>query len=488
MLLIFFLISFNYNLLRAAKDALVITAPSSGAEVLPFIKVWAILPCAVLMTFIFTRLSNKLSKERVFYAMMTIFIGFFIVFTFILYPLKDYLHPNELADTLESYLPRGCKGFIAIFRNWTYTAFYIMSEMWSTMIMSVLFWGFANDVTSVKDAKRFYGLLGISCNSSGIVAGLVASCLSQNIHFDTTISFGTTAWDQSVLYLNSFIILSGVGCMALFRYLHSQGFGYRTTSADNKQPSSVKMGLRKNFAYLTKSKYLISIAVIVVMYNIAINLLEVVWKDQVKVLYPNPGEFSAYMGQVLTAIGVLATFTSIFLSGNLIRRYSWTSIAMISPVIIITTGLGFFLFLLLKDTGLSGFAALFGSTPLAMGVFFGTLQNCFSRASKYTLFDATKEISFVPLSEECKLKGKAAIDGVGSRLGKSGGALIHQTLLMSFGTISASTPYVGGLLIFVIGAWMWAVRSLGFNFKALTENQEVITLSEEAPIQTPAPT
>jgi ATP:ADP antiporter, AAA family len=487
MLLIFFLITFNYNVLRAAKDALVVTAPSSGAEALPFIKVWAILPAAFLMTFLFTRVSNRLSKERVFYAMICIFLTFFFIFTFFLYPFRDHLHPTELADRLQNLLPIGCKGLIAVFRNWTFTSFYIMAEMWSTMIMTVLFWGFANDVTSVKDAKRFYGLLGISCNGSGIVAGLATSWLSTNISFNTSIPFGNTAWDQSVLYLNSLLIVSGVICMFLFKYLHSQGLGYQPSKSKNA-PSPIKMGLRKNFSYLAKSKYLIGIAAIVVTYNIGINLLEVVWKDQVKALYPNPNEFNAYMGHVLTAIGVLATFTSIFLSGNLIRRYSWTSIAMISPIIIATTGIGFFLFLLFKDTGLTGLAAFFGSTPLAIGVFFGTLQNCFSRASKYTLFDATKELSFVPLSEECKLKGKAAIDGVGSRLGKSGGSLIHQTLLISFGTMSLSTPYIGVILVFVIGGWMWAVRSLGARFQELTETQEVITVPEEdTPPHTPVP-
>ena len=38
MLLIFFLVGFNYTLLRGTKDALVVTAPSSGAEALPFFK------------------------------------------------------------------------------------------------------------------------------------------------------------------------------------------------------------------------------------------------------------------------------------------------------------------------------------------------------------------------------------------------------------------------------------------------------------------
>src|ERR1700704_4048044 len=80
LLLIFFLVGFNYSLLRATKDALVITAPSSGAEALPFLKVWAIVPMALVFTFIFTRVSNRLSREKAFYVMMSIFISFFLLF------------------------------------------------------------------------------------------------------------------------------------------------------------------------------------------------------------------------------------------------------------------------------------------------------------------------------------------------------------------------------------------------------------------------
>src|ERR1700722_1719510 len=154
LLVIFFLVGFNYSILRATKDALVVTARSSGAEALPFLKVWAILPMAFLFTFIFTRVSNRLSRERIFYAMMSIFIVFFLIFTFVLYPFRESLHPHELADRMQSHLPIGFKGLIAVFRNWTFTAFYVMSEMWSTIIMTVLCWGFVNDTTTVKDAKR----------------------------------------------------------------------------------------------------------------------------------------------------------------------------------------------------------------------------------------------------------------------------------------------------------------------------------------------
>lgn len=486
MLLIFFLVGFNYSILRSTKDTLVVTAPWSGAEALPFLKVWAVVPMAFLFTFWFTRVSNKFSRENVFYVMMSIFLAFFLVFTFLLYPFQDTLHPHQLSDKIQSYLPVGFKGMIAIFRNWTYTAYYVMAEMWSTIIMTVLAWGFANEVTSVKDAKRYYGLLGISINCSSIFAGEVAASFSRHV-FDPSLPFGTDAYGQSLFMLNCIIIVAGAACMTLFRYIHNQGHGYNCQDyIAQKEEQPIKMGMRKNFRFLAKSKYLICIAVIVVMYNITINLVEVVWKDQVKQLYPNPSEFNAYMGNVITWIGVLATLTSIFM-GVLIRKVSWTKSAMISPLILLVTSIGFFSFLLFKDTGLSLVAGLFGATPLVMSVFFGSLQNCLARASKYTLFDATKELAFIPLSKESKLKGKAAIDGVGSRIGKSGGSIIHQGLLMCFGTVALSTPYVALLLTGAIGAWMVAVKALGKRFNDLVSHHEMLKISEEDKTPPPEP-
>ena len=37
-------------------------------------------------------------------------------------------------------------GPIAILRNWTFCLFYVMAELWGSVVVSLLFWGFANQV------------------------------------------------------------------------------------------------------------------------------------------------------------------------------------------------------------------------------------------------------------------------------------------------------------------------------------------------------
>lgn len=490
LLIIYSLICFNYSILRAAKDALVITAPSSGAEALPFIKVWAILPMAILFTFIFTKLSNRFNIVKVFYSMMGIFLSFFFIFAFVLYPNQDLLHPHDLANNLERILPSGFKGLITIFRNWTFTLFYVMSELWGTMIMTVLFWGFANEITSVKDAKRFYAILGVGANVASIFSGQISILLSKG---SLNFLFGSInpldSWGHCLKLIITVVVSVGVVITILFRWYNKNVLNnvFSKSNAESTVGSKpkIKMSLRKNFSYLAKSKYLICIAVIVLTYNISMNMIEIVWKDQIKQLYPDPTRYNVYMGQVLTWMGVISTFVALFIAGNLIRKSGWTFTALVTPTIVLITGVLFFSFILFKDTSLASVGMIMGASPLILSVFFGGLQNCLSRACKYTVFDTTKEMAFIPLSAECKLKGKAAIDGVGSRLGKSGGSVFHQFLLMLFGSVSASTPYIAAILLVVIFAWITATFSLGKRFqKASTlaleaeDQQEVTSLNE----------
>ena len=96
MFLMFFCISFNYTILRDTKDTLLVTAPGSGAEAIPFVKVWLVVPCAVLFMLIYAKLSNTLSKQKLFYAVTVPFLIFFALFATVLYPNRDLLTPYRM--------------------------------------------------------------------------------------------------------------------------------------------------------------------------------------------------------------------------------------------------------------------------------------------------------------------------------------------------------------------------------------------------------
>ena len=103
------------------------------------------------------------------------------------------------------------------------------------------------------------------------------------------------------------------------------------------------------------------------------------------------------------------------------------------------TGLMFFALNIFAPT-FAPLAAVLGTTPLMLAVLVGAAQNILSKSSKYSLFDPCKEMAYIPLDQESKTKGKAAIEVVGNPLGKGGGAMIQQILIFAVGSLAASTP------------------------------------------------
>ncbi len=476
MFIMLFFVCFNYTVLRNLKDTIVITAKNSGAEVIPFIKVWVMLPAAIIATMLFTYLTNHFKRSSVFYIVICSFITYYCLFAFCIYPIHEQLNADRLADFLQTCLPTGFKGFITMARNWPFTMFYVISELWSTMVLTVLFWGFANEITRMSEATRFYSTLSISSNFASIVAGQVAVLLTTNV-FNPNLFFGCDAWSQTLDKLTLLLLFCGIGILVTFRWmkknvLHDPVYMPEKPKLAKNEPKQKKLTFKESISYVTHSKYFLCIAALVVSYNLVIHMVEIIWKDRLRELYPNPNDYNVFTNNLTSAMGIISTTAALVMVG-IIRKFGWTKTALITPIVLLLTTIAFFT-CLLADTSLSPFVSiLLGTTPLALAVFLGAIQNCFTKAAKYSLFDTTKEMVFIPIDPEHKLKGKAAIDGIGSRLGKSGGSLVHQGLLIIFGTLTSSTPYVAAILLGVIVLWIGAVRILGKEFAKKTEGMNL---------------
>jgi AAA family ATP:ADP antiporter len=472
MFFLFFFINFNYTILRDTKDALIVTAPGSGAEAIPFLKVWGVLPLAIIFMIVYSKLSNIFSKQKLFYTTIAFFIAYFAIFALFLYPNRDILHPTVAADQFQAFLPEGFKGLIALFRNWTYALFYVMSELWGSVAISLLFWGFANDTTKISESKRFYALFGLGANVAMLFSG-PAIIYFSNIRSQLPID--VDAWGVTLNYMVSMVFLSGLIIMGIYWWINKNVLSdtrfYNPAEMQRVKKEKPKMSLKESFLYLVRSKYILCLAILVIGYGIAINLVEVTWKGQLKLQYPNPNDYQTFMGYFSTITGTATILMMLFVGGNVIRRFGWKTGALITPVVLLITGVGFFSFVIFRDY-LTAFIAMLGTTPLMLAVTFGTAQNVMSKSSKYSLFDPTKEMAYIPLDQESKVKGKAAIDVVGARLGKSGGSLVQQGLIIACGSLGAITPYVAGILFFIIFAWIYSANALSKQFQKLNAEKE----------------
>ena len=459
-----FFISFTYGVLTTMKDAFVVTAKGSGAEVIPVLKGWVVLPVALGATLLYSKLTNIFSRSTLFYGIIIFFVSFVCLYGFVLYPNIDALSPHASADWLLSKVGQENSHWVSIYRNWIPSVFFVLAELWGQIVIFLLFWGFVNHICNFNEAKRCYNLFIAGGDMAQIFTGPLVIYFTRK-YMGADFGMALESLVLCVLFFGAMIILLH---WWLNRTVLKDQRLYQPENQSIALEEKTKLSLIDSLKFIFRSKYLRSIAIMVVAYGLTINLTEVTWKANLKLAYPETGAYQAFMATVSSSVGVCSLIISIFLSGFIIRRLGWHFCAQIPPIVIGATSLTFLL-LFSNQEWIAPLTSLFGFTPLMLIVLFGAFQNISTKVMKYAFFDATKEMSYIPLDQESKVKGKAAIDVIGSRLGKSGAAWIQILLIQIAGTgsVLSITNFLIPLIAFTIVFWILSVRSLNREFKLL---------------------
>lgn len=471
-----FFVLFNYTVLRNTKDALVVT--SVGPEVIPFLKGIVIMPIAILFVTLYAKLSNVLKRESLFYGGIWFFLIFFLIFALLLYPNRDVLHPSpETIHHLKTTFPN-FQHFFSILEVWTLSLFYIFSELWGTIILGLLFWQFANQITRTSEAKRFYSMFGFLGHCALIAAGLSVKyyCSIQR----SVTGEKTNACGEYLNALTLSVVFSGIMIILIYRWMQKNIltntlYYDETSSKARSNDQKPKYTVLQSFKHVLTSKYIGLIAILVLGYGICNNLAGLIWKKQLKLQYPNPIEYGEFMGNFSIATG-FATVTLIFFFKGIIAKFGWFRGAIITPFVLATTGALFFSFILFKDSLAIFTTHLLGVTPLMMAVLIGSLQQVLSKCSKYSMFDPTKEMAYIPLDDELKIKGKAAVDVIGHSFSKASGGYISGGLLIltAASDLLFVAPYMIGIFTIVLIIWFAAVFHLNTMYNNLVMQEEKI--------------
>lgn len=418
----------------------------------------------LLLIFAYMKVGRLFSAYGRFNLVIIYYLIIIGVCYYLFIPNLEILRLDGLADALQRHIP-SMKHLWETIRFWPLSIFYVHADAWTSIVLTVAFWSLANEITTFNDAQRIYSYIAAAGSAFGsISAGVILKkFLGKNPDKGLLIFLALTA---IVVFVYNLTFKNISGELKKSNVNNNQ---------DKQKAKKRKLSLWESIRIILKSKHLASIACIVVGFNIFINLFENIWKDQVcryakvcgdGVLTEVYGDHSMYIGLMVIIFGILAPF---------IKRKGWKFTASVTPIVALIATVTFCAFLygyaiqahFVNDTPLNHANDLLGLT-----VFFGLLNVVAVKGSKYVLFDTTKEQAYIPLNEEERTDGKAAIDGVGSRLGKGIGGFIMSCpfigLIHICGSISNSTTYICVFIFMILALWLVAVKNLDTSIKQKT--------------------
>jgi ATP/ADP translocase len=332
-----------------------------------------------------------------------------------------------------------------------------------------MFWQFANNIFDTSKAKRFYPILGMVGNFGLIFAGNVLVFFSSaRGTVDSYLLMEVDLQYQSELVLKpiiSIIVLMGVVSMLLFRLINYRILNDGVLKADFKSvriDAKTSLSLRDSIRLILTSKYIGHIALLIICYGLLINIAEGPWKAKVRELNPNTLDYIHFMGKFNIWMGI-SCVTFMLVGSNVIRTFSWFTSALLTPIMLSITGFMFFIFVIFSQDinfGIKDF------NPIYAAVIIGAVQNILSKSTKYSLFDSTKEMAYIPLSLELRTKGKAAVEVIGTKFGKSLGAFIQSAIFIVLPTATFDSIVIYLLTIFVIIVilWFWDIVQLNKEY------------------------
>lgn len=448
------LLNVNYSLLRSARNALVVTDLGKGASSIPFFELCGTMPGAVLMVFLLTRMLNRFSIHKVFLITLTTFSGFFLFFAVGIYP-SLHLWTETLANW--TYLP-GNSWLSVLLPQVFSMLFFVMAELWKIALLTVLFWGLVNQYIPLKDAKKWYAPLMLGGSIGTMLAGPLTN-------FCTSHAVSAGSWPHSLTMMMLALSLLSIAIAWLYTKLWKHFAGPKKELI-REEP----MSMWDSICLCMKSKYLLLLAWLTIADYIAYTLGEVIFLDVLKQRFPNPIDYCNYNGKLSFYTGLLTAISALVITPLLMRKCKWVVATLVTPVCLLLTESAFFLTLWTgKEAG-----------RLELLVFLGTIFFCIVRAAKSTLFDTSKEISFLFLPPLEKMQSKLVIDGLCSRIGRGGASFMSIFLIQVCGGVIASAFAAGAVALIISTSCVLSTLRLGILVERISKPKAEIVEGQKS--------
>lgn len=351
--------------------------------------------------------------------------------------LASHLKRERLALYITAFFALGFAAFALLFYKAehliTVWMFYLYGDLFVTLMMASFF-AFLNDSGDVYTARRLYGLIGLGGVLGGFFGSAVVAGYARRL-------------EPSLAALICVGLLGVIAVIArLFGNMVKQRLPVEPPGAVSARGYKV---LQHGVQAFIRSHYLLGIASIVGLYEIASSLMDYQFTATV-LHFVSGGQLKVYFASVYSFTNFIALILQIFLT----------------PLVM--THLGVYAALLfLPVSAIIGEAAF----VLLPGLLLGSLLNTTDNAFSYSINQSAKEVLYVPVEREEKYQAKAFIDIFMLRCAKAIAVVFSLLLALIFAGFEGmrwlSLVVIGLLLV-----WLTVIRYIGRVYKKMEREKD----------------
>ncbi len=361
----FFLIVGPHTIIKALRYADLLWKFGSGGLPLAYLSAAVI---TGLVVFFHSRLHHRISTQLTITSSLVFFIVTGVILNFAL--LTKYGRDSRFL----SYL------------------FWV----WASILAIVLitqFWSIINETFNLREAKRLIGFCGAGGILGGIVGGLLAKFLTEADLANLLLPIAC-----GMLFVCIFVV------RAVFVLRQKKILPAKSMPAKKEQPESRKVGFLDTFNAVRKEKYLVLISGLVVMTVIVSTLIDFQFSSAVNESFFAKEAKQEFFGLFYACLSPFSFLLSLFLTSKILINFRRRLPLLLTPITLLLCSLGilFLPFTLLPAIFIKG-------SDEGLG---------------FSLHQAVREILYVPIASNLKVKVKPFIDMFINRFAKVFAAIL----------------------------------------------------------------
>ncbi|MCP3659244.1 MAG: hypothetical protein GY830_02580 [Bacteroidetes bacterium] len=438
-----FIILFLSNILKVLKDSLMIT--NIGIESLGHIRIFIQLPLSFLIIYIFSFFKKRVHQTRIFKIIIIFYAIFIFVFGNILYPYRSIFFLSEdLKFKILQVLPQANR-ILNIIDNWPITMYYFLADLWPLLIYVNCFWELSNRITSSKEAIKIYPLYNIIGQSNIIITSIVIYNLTSNSIENFISSFGL----ELVQVFSNIALCIIILILLIYHFitLKYRDQDYSRVSTEINRITKYK----QIFKIIINNKLILSTFINNLIYFATVCIIETLWFHFIKIHYNGVlRSLISFKSKVLFITGISTIVCSI-LNKIILKRAGWNFVSSILPYTMLF--LSFCVLIVNVTTDATNYPILLIITIISIA----------SKGLKYTFFDTTKEMAYIPLDKESKFYGKISSDTLAPNVGKVLGNIFQITFFTIYWNLESSKIIIYLIFILILLNTFWVYNLKNFK-------------------------